>query len=195
MKNMLATLLLSQGTPMMVAGDEFGRTQQGNNNAYCQDNEISWVDWKLDESDERLIRFVKKLTALRQKYPILRQKRFLSGVFNEEIGVKDVAWMSASGAEMSAQEWDDPNTRSFGMLLDGRAQQSGIRQRGQEATLLIVFNSWQDVVKFKLPAAPEGQCWELVADTNMPDLPDGTRFDIGHVYEVTARSLLVFELI
>ena len=179
---------------MMLAGDEFGRTQQGNNNAYCQDNEISWVDWNLDEPAERLIRFVKKLTGLRQKYPILRQKRFLSGVFNEELGVKDVAWMSASGAEMSAQEWDDPNTRSFGMLLDGRAQQSGIRQRGQEATLLIVFNSWQDVVKFKLPAAPEGQCWELVADTNMPDLPDGTRFDIGHVYEVTARSLLFFEL-
>src|SRR5258706_988003 len=199
MKNMLATLLLSQGTPMMLAGDEFGRTQRGNNNAYCQDNEISWVDWKLDEADERLIRFVKKLTGLRQKYPILRQKRFLSGVFNEELGVKDVAWIATSGAEMTPQEWDDSNTRCIGMLLDGRAQQSGIRQRGHEATLLIVFNSWQDVVKFKLPSAPEGECWELVADTNMPDLPElqptGSRFDIGHAYEVTARSALVFELI
>ncbi len=199
MKNMLATLLLSQGTPMMLAGDEFGRTQRGNNNAYCQDNEISWVDWKLDEADERLIRFVKKLTGLRQKYPILRQKRFLSGVFNEELGVKDVAWIATSGAEMTPQEWDDSNTRCIGMLLDGRAQQSGIRQRGQEATLLIIFNSWQDVVKVKLPAAPEGEAWELVADTNMPDLPElqptGCRFDIGHVYEVTARSALVFELI
>ena len=194
MKNMLGTLLLSQGTPMMLAGDEFGRTQKGNNNAYCQDNELSWVDWNVDEPAERLIRFVRKLTALRHKYPILRQKRFLSGIYSEELGVKDVTWISASGKEMTAAEWDDPNTRCFGMLLDGRAQQSGIRQRGQEATLLIVFNSWQDVVKFTLPAAPEGECWELLADTNMPDLPEGRRFDIGHVYQVTARSLLLFEL-
>ena len=100
---------------------------------------------------------------------------------------------------MTAQEWDDTNPHCFGMLLDGRAQQSGIRQRGQEATILIVFNSWQDVVKFTLPSAPEGECWELVADTNMPDLHElqnsCSRFDIGHVYEVTGRSLLVFELI
>ena len=130
---------------------------------------------------------------------MLHQKRFLTGIYNEELGVKDVAWISATGEEMSAAEWDDGNTRCFGMLLDGRAQQSGIRQRGHEATLLIVFNSWQDVVKFKLPAAradgDAGSCWELVADTNMPDLPDGTRFDIGHVYEVTGRSLLLLELV
>ena len=87
--------------------------------------------------------------------------------------------------------------RCFGMLLDGRAQQTGIRQRGQEATLLIIFNSWQDVVKFKLPGAGETTAahWELLADTNMPDLPEGSRFDFGHVYEVTGRSLLLFELV
>jgi glycogen operon protein len=85
--------------------------------------------------------------------------------------------------------------RCFGMLLDGHAQQSGIRQRGQEATLLIIFNSWQDMVQFKLPGAPDGQCWELIADTNMPDLPEGSKFDLGHVYEVTGRSLLLFELV
>jgi len=195
MKNMLATLLLSQGTPMILAGDERARTQQGNNNAYCQDNEISWLDWKTDDAIDRLIRFVKKLTALRHKYPVLRQKRFLSGTFNEDLGVKDVAWVSTTGAEMTSAEWDDGNTRCFGMLLDGRAPQTGIRQRGHEATLLIIFNSWHDVVHFKLPAAPDGECWELVADTNMPDLPDGSRFDIGHVYEVTGRSLLLFELV
>ncbi|HUQ73574.1 MAG TPA: glycogen debranching enzyme GlgX, partial [Burkholderiales bacterium] len=199
MKNLLATLLLSQGTPMLLAGDERGRTQHGNNNAYCQDNEISWVDWTSDDAIERLLRFVKKLTALRQKYPILRQKRFLSGEYNEDLGVKDVTWLSTSGEEMTQEAWQDGNTKCFGMLLDGRAQQSGIRQRGQEATLLIVFNSWQDVVKFKLPTASspedEGSCWELVADTNMPDLPHGTKFDLGHEYEVTARSLLLFELV
>jgi glycogen operon protein len=193
MKNLLATLLLSQGTPMLLAGDERARTQGGNNNAYCQDNEISWVDWQSDDAIERLIRFVKRLTKLRQRYPILRQKRFLSGVYNEDLGVKDVTWVSASGNEMTQDEWQGP-TKCFGMLLDGRAQQSGIRQRGHEATILIVFNSWQDVVKFKLPAPTDAEAWELVADTNMPDLPDGTKFEIGHEYEVTARSLLVFEL-
>src|SRR5258706_247180 len=130
MKNILATLLLSQGTPMTLAGDEFARTQNGNNNAYCQDNELSWLGWKHDERAERLIRFVKRLTSLRHRFPILRQKRFLSGVYNEELGVKDVTWVSASGEEMSEAQWKDPHTRCFGMLLDGRAQQTGIKQRG-----------------------------------------------------------------
>ncbi len=194
MKNILATLLLSQGTPMILAGDEFARTQNGNNNAYCQDNELSWLGWKHDERAERLIRFVKRLTSLRHRFPILRQKRFLSGVYNEELGVKDVTWISASGEEMSEAQWKDPHTRCFGMLLDGRAQQTGIKQRGQEATLLIVFNSWQDVVKFSLPNTNGGGEWSLLADTNMPDLPEGSRFAIGHPYEVTGRSLLLLEL-
>ncbi|MGQ0655536.1 MAG: glycogen debranching protein GlgX [Betaproteobacteria bacterium] len=194
MKNMLATLLLSQGTPMLLAGDEFARTQRGNNNAYAQDNELSWVDWNLDEPGERLIRFVKKLTGLRYRYPILRRSRFLSGRYDEELGVRDLTWINATGAEMQEADWKDGGTRCFGMLLDGRAQSTGIKQRGKEATLLIVFNSWHDVVRFTLPQAQGGKAWELVADTNMPDLPEGKRFDLGAVYEVTARSLLLFEL-
>ena len=198
MKNMLATLLLAQGTPMLLAGDEFARTQRGNNNAYGQDNEISWVDWNVDEPGERLIRFVKKLTGLRHRYPILRRTRFLTGVYNEDLGVKDVTWINATGAEMQEADWKDGNTRCFGMLLDGRAQTTGIKQRGKEATLLIIFNSWHDVVKFTLPPAPghdgDARSWELVADTNMPDLPQGKRFEQGVVYEVTSRSLLLFEL-
>jgi isoamylase len=197
MKNMLGTLLLAQGTPMLLAGDEFARTQQGNNNAYCQDNELSWVDWNHDERAQRLIRFVKKLTGLRHKYAILRRSRFFTGVYSEELGVKDLTWIKATGEEMAEADWGDGGSRSIGMLLDGRAQPTGIRKRGQEATLLLVFNAWQDVVRFtlpKLPEAPGGAGWLLVADTNMPDLPDGGRFDFGHVYEVTARSLLLFEL-
>ncbi|HXU41785.1 MAG TPA: glycogen debranching protein GlgX [Burkholderiales bacterium] len=194
MKNILATLLLSQGTPMLLAGDEFARTQNGNNNAYCQDNEISWLDWNHDERAERLIRFVRRLTGLRHRFPILRQKRFLSGIYNEGLGVKDVTWVGTSGKEMTEAEWKDSNMRCFGMLLDGRAQQSGIKQRGHEATLLIVFNSWQDVVKFTLPGTNGGGEWRLLADTNMPDLPEGSRFAIGHPYEVTGRSLLLLEL-
>ncbi len=198
MKNMLATLLLSQGTPMMLAGDERARSQRGNNNAYCHDDEISWLDWRTDDAIERLIRFVRKLTGLRHRFPILRQRRFLSGTYNEELGIKDVTWISTTGQEMTPEEWQNGHTRCFAMLLDGRAQQTGIRQRGQEATMLIIFNSWQDVVKFTLPEARgdgnEGKEWDLLADTNMPDLPEGSRFAFGHVYEVTARSLLLFQL-
>jgi glycogen operon protein len=194
MKNLLATLLLSQGTPMLLAGDEFARTQRGNNNAYCQDNEISWVDWNHDERAQRLISFVRKLIGLRQQYPVLRRARFLTGEYNEELGVKDVAWINATGEEMRQAHWDDPNTRCFGMLLDGRAQETGIRRRGELATLLIIFNPWQDVVRFKLPAAPGGSAWTLRADTNFTHATEEPRFDIGHVYEVTARSLLLFQL-
>ena len=140
-RNFLATLLLSQGTPMLLAGDEFARTQNGNNNAYCQDNEISWVDWDITEKGQSLIRFVQRLTALRHKYPILRRSRFLTGDYNEELGVKDVTWINASGTEMKPEEWGDTNMRCFGMLMDGRAQPTGIRQRGEDATLLMVLNA------------------------------------------------------
>ena len=194
MKNMLATLLLSQGTPMILAGDEFGRSQRGNNNAYCQDNEISWVRWVHDDRAQRLIRFVKKLIGLRSRYPILRRTRWLTGQYDEQLGVKDVTWINATGDEMREEHWKDANVRCFGMLLDGRAQSTGIRKRGEEATLLIIFNPWQDVVKFKLPGANGGEGWKLLADTNFPDSPDEPDFEPGHEYEVTARSLLLFQL-
>ncbi|HZR70290.1 MAG TPA: glycogen debranching protein GlgX [Burkholderiales bacterium] len=193
-RNFLATLLFSQGTPMMVAGDEFGRTQQGNNNAYCQDNEISWVDWDHGERGAALVAFVQALTELRRRYPILRFTRFLAGTLNEELGVKDVTWISATGAEMKTEEWEDGNTRCFGMLLDGRAQPSGIRQRGQETTLLVVFNAWHDVVNFTLPEGTGGDGWSLLLDTNIPDKKQAPAFAFGHAYAVTGRSLLLFEL-
>ncbi len=104
-RNLLATLLLSQGTPMLLAGDEFGRTQQGNNNAYCQDSAISWLNWDLQEKGQGLIRFVRKLTALRHKYPILRRNRFFTGEHNAALDVKDVTWINANGAEMQAGDW------------------------------------------------------------------------------------------
>ena len=150
MRNFLGTLLLSQGTPMLLAGDEFARTQQGNNNAYCQDNEISWVDWDIGEEGQRLIRFVQMLTALRHKYPILRRTRFLTGTHNEELGVKDVTWINASGAEMKPENWGDMDMECFGMLMDGRAQATGIRKRGEDATLLMVLNGYHDLVEFTL---------------------------------------------
>ena len=191
-RNMLATLLLSQGTPMLLAGDEFGRTQQGNNNAYCQDDEISWLNWNLDKKGESLIRFVKKLCELRQKYPILRRSRFLTGAFDEELDVKDLTWINASGAEMSAEEWGDAQMKCFGMLIDGRARPSGVRQRGTEATMLLVLNSHFDLVNFTLPECAGGNGWSLLVDTNIADREPQYRGTAGDVYGVTGRSLTLF---
>ncbi|MEI9974621.1 MAG: glycogen debranching protein GlgX [Ignavibacteriota bacterium] len=194
-RNFLSTLLLSQGTPMMLAGDEFARTQYGNNNAYCQDNEISWVDWSLAEKNAGLRDFVRKLTGIRHKYPILRRNLFLNGEYLAELEVRDVTWINANGDQMGQENWDDPAARCFGMLLDGRAQTTGIRQRGKEATLLMVINGFHDAVEFTLTGcAGEGE-WSLLIDTNMPEPQDSSqRFEIGHRYVVTGRSMLLFVL-
>jgi isoamylase len=194
MRSMLGTLLLSQGTPMLLAGDEFGRTQRGNNNAYCQDNEISWLDWNLAKQNQSQIAFVQQLTALRHKYPVLRRSRFLTGEYNEELKVKDVTWINANGNEMQGSQWADPNMRCLGMLMDGRAQTSGVKQLGHDATLLLVLNVYQDVVQFTLPQCVGGDQWSLLLDTNIPDLPEGSVFKMGTPYAVTAHSLLLFEL-
>src|SRR5690348_14305114 len=193
MRNLLTTLLLSQGTPMMVAGDEFGRTQQGNNNAYCQDNEISWLNWNIDDRGKALTQFVQQLTGLRHKYPILRRTRFLTGEYNQELEIKDVTWINANGSEMQESNWADTGMRCFGMLIDGRAQTTGIRKRGQDTTLLLVFNSHHDVVQFTLPDCTGGREWSLLIDTNIPGKEDGS-FSTGESYEVTARSLVLFKL-
>ncbi len=195
-RNFLATLLLSQGTPMLLAGDEFGNTQYGNNNAYCQDNEITWLDWSAAADARPLSEFVRHLTSLRRKYPILRRNRFLTGAVNERIGVKEITWIHASGAEMTEEQWKDGNMLCFGMMLDGRAQATGLKQRGTDATLLIVFNSYHDVVKFTLPESSEGRHWELIIDTNIPESPrgPGKQFEPHAEYETTGRSLLAFVL-
>ncbi len=198
MRNMLATLLLSQGTPMMVAGDEFARTQQGNNNAYCQDNDISWVDWSLLQKNKAQVEFVRKLTSLRHQYPIFRRNLFLIGEYNQELGVKDVTWINANGAEMESANWGDDAMRCFGMLMDGRAQTTGIHQRGHEATMLMVINGHFDLVTFTLPKHPGGNAWTLLIDTNIEDTAEKSfekkAFATGESYGVTARSLLLFEL-
>ena len=190
----IATLLLSQGTPMLLAGDEFARTQNGNNNAYCQDNEINWIDWDIAEDGRALIRFVQQLTALRHKYPILRRTRFLTGVYNEELGIKDVTWINASGTEMKPEEWGDMSMECFGMLMDGRAQPTGIRKRGEDATLLMVLNAYHDLVGFTLPETAGGSQWQLLIDTNLAEDAEMGTFTTGAVYGVTGRSLLLFAL-
>jgi isoamylase len=183
---------------MILAGDEFGRTQNGNNNAYCQDNEVSWVDWKFDENAESLIEFTKRLTGLRRRYPVLRQSRFLSGIWNEELGLKDATWLTPAGEEMKEEDWHNPAAKCLGLLLDGRAQMSGIRQRGSEATLLLITNAYHDVVLFTLPKVSGGRDWRRLLDTNKPEEDDDpdrpVLYRFGQQYQVTGRSLLLLSL-
>ena len=191
-RNMLATVMLSQGTPMITAGDEFGRTQQGNNNAYCQDDEISWVNWKFDENQRGLAKFFRRLVEMFNRYQVLRRSRFFTGAMDPDIDVKDVTWIDPHGSEMTLETWDNERTRCFGMLLDGRAQATGIKKRGSDVTLLLVFNAHHDVVKFTLPRCYDAGGWKRLIDTNDPDLPE-QMFKIRARYLVTARSLLLFE--
>ncbi len=193
-RNLLATLLLSQGTPMLLAGDEFGRTQQGNNNAYCQDDEISWVNWEIDGYNRLLIDFVRKLIAVRNAFPILRRNRFLSGEHNADLDVRDVRWVTPAATDMGDEQWSDPNARCFGMLLDGRAQASGIKRPSMDATALLVLNAHHDVVRFRVPEVVGGSRWRRLIDTNVPEGQGRLEVRSGDEYEVTGRSVLLLGL-
>jgi isoamylase len=178
---------------MILAGDEFGRTQKGNNNAYCQDNDISWVDWSLVQKNGKLLKFSSKLCALRHKYPILRRNLFLNGEHIEELDVRDVTWINPKGSEMGGEDWQAP-VRCLGMLLDGRAQTTGIRQRGKEATILIVINGHHEAVDFTLPEVAGASSWCLLIDTDVSDLQQAASLAIGANYTGAARSVVLFVL-
>ena len=194
-RNILSTLFFSQGLPMLLAGDEFGRTQGGNNNAYCQDSPIGWVDWAISEDGHKLYTFVQKLARLRHEYPILRRERFLTGSYNEELDVKDVTWLRPDGSEMHDADWLDGNALSLGVLLDGRTQVTGIRKRGSDQTLLIVFNAYHEVVQVTLVEVTGGKKWVRLVDTNQPEADETDTFEFDHVYDVTGRSVVLFKLV
>jgi isoamylase len=180
---------------MLLAGDELGRTQHGNNNAYGQDNEISWLDWdRAGENGRALCQFTRRLLALRATKPVLRRRRFLSGAYNEELDVKDVSWLTPTGEEMTPAQWNDPMARALGVLLDGRAQPTGIRRHGRDLTMLLILNAHHDVVTFKLNAVVGGSCWMLLVDTSQPELDDPVPLAFDVEYEVAGRSLLLLEV-
>ncbi|MDR3516314.1 MAG: glycogen debranching protein GlgX [Azospirillaceae bacterium] len=194
-RNMLATLLFAQGTPLILGGDEFGRSQDGNNNAYCQDNALNWFDWRaIDDDGQALMAFVRVLTALRHKHPLLHRNRFRTGSFNPVLGVKDVTWLTPDATEMTPDQWRDATARCLGMVLDGRAQASGITRPGADTTLLLITNAHHDVVPFKLPNVVGSSAWQRLIDTNTPDQSETPIFAAGDDYLVTGRSLLLFAL-
>nr|WP_299242270.1 glycogen debranching protein GlgX [uncultured Halomonas sp.] len=194
-RNFLATTLFAQGTPMLLAGDELLRTQQGNNNAYCQDNEVSWVDWNLAGDAHAMIEYLRRLIELRERYPILRRGRFLSGEYSEEMGLREVTWLTPQAEEMSVERWEDPQARSLGLLLDGRARPSGIRRAGVDVTLLLLFNASHEEESFVLPEVPGSDRWICRLDTCQGLDVDNRHYDVGDSYTVAAYTLVMLELV
>ena len=195
-RNLLATLFLSQGVPMLTMGDEYGRTQNGNNNAYCQDNEISWFNWNWTKDQQELHQFTRNLIALRRDNPVFHRRRFFDGQTIHEDDLGDILWISPSGQEMSGDEWNSTHTRSLGMILNGAGMKE-YDERGRRVKddiFLVILNGWWEVVPFTLPGVADYSRWEQLVDTHIPDIPTGEDALANTVYQLGARSLTVFRL-
>jgi len=191
-RNFLATLLLSQGVPMLCAGDEFGRTQRGNNNAYCQDNKVSWLNWNHGEAEQRLLAFVRMLIQLRREQPVLRRRQFFQGRPIRGSEVKDVSWLEPSGKEMTDKAWNAGFIRCLGVLLAGD-QIDELDERGRRIegdTLLLLLNAHHEPIPFTLPKHAGGW-WDLVFDTAKGNA-DEVCHSVGQVYDLADRSMAVF---
>ncbi|MEV4246567.1 glycogen debranching protein GlgX [Streptosporangium canum] len=195
-RNYLATLFISQGVPMMLAGDEFGRTQGGNNNAYCQDNEISWVDWSLVKDEKGLLDFVRSLSGLRRAHPVLQRRRFFHGRKADD-GTRDIVWLTPSGEEMSASDWHTGYAKALTVFLNGDAiTEPG--PRGEpilDDSFLLLINGHHEDMDFTLPDAKYGAEWRTVLDT-ADDGPKDGRPPEGlwppeAVVPVTSRSMQI----
>lgn len=166
-RNLLATLVISQGVPMILGGDETGRTKMGNNNTYCQDNEMSWIKWDLNSKSEDFLAFTRYLTTIWKDHPMLHRNNFLHGKSITKKGRRDVTWLRPDGGEMEVSNWNDVNTRSFGMLLSGDAndERDSHGNKIKDDTILVLLNAfWEDMI-FNLPSEFTNGPWVLALDT------------------------------
>ena len=192
-RNFLATLLLSQGVPMLSHGDELGRTQQGNNNAYCQDNELTWINWDLTEEQRELCEFARQLVHLRLTEPVLRRRKYFQG--RSIRGGQDVAWLAPDGCEMADAAWTADFVRSLGMLLSGDGIQE-VDERGEPITgdtLLILLNAHDDQVSFTLPPLDDRHSWRRLFDTIDARTPM-VDCRAGEPYPLRGRCVAVFKV-
>jgi isoamylase len=192
-RNFLATLFLSQGVPMLLAGDELGHTQGGNNNAYCQDNATSWIDWNLDEKRQRLLSFTRSLIHGRLSQPVLMRKDFFQGHAIFDAKLKDVAWFRPDGTEMGKEDWKKPVLRSLGFLLGGDAI-GELDERGGKVmgdSLLILLNAGDEPLPFTLPAVEWGRDWEWWLDTSDGHAAGRRDYPAGETVTVPGRALVV----
>jgi len=194
MRNLMATLMLSQGVPMLLAGDEIGRTQGGNNNAYCQDNEIGWIDWT--SVDEDLLAFSRALIALRRAHPVFRRPRFFQGKRLGDSEVKDITWVTPDGREMTQGDWRMPFARSLAFILGGESCSRDATSGDAQAddTFLVMMNAFFDTIPFTLPPASLAPAWEVVVDTSKPKpMWPGEVWNAGNRFPLPAHSVVVLK--
>ncbi len=191
-RNFLVTLFCSQGVPMLLAGDELGRTQHGNNNAYCQDNEISWVDWDTAGKHADLLDFTCSLIALRRDHPVFRRRRFFSGTAPGNTGLGDITWLTPAGAEMTVSDWG-ADERALAVLLNGNAiTEPGPRGEAiVDQSFLLLFNAADQPVTFTLPAAGPEAAWAVAVDTASPEPADGDSVPAASELTVIGRAVVV----
>ena len=196
-RNMLATLFLSQGVPMICGGDEFGRTQKGNNNAYCQDNEVSWFSWSLSDEQKQLLEFTKRLIHLRSQHPVFRRPKFLHGRRIRDSEIKDVMWFNSGGNEMSDEEWNSPFMRCLGMLLSGDSTDIPDAEGRPilDETFFLLINAHFEPIDFVLPGLEKLE-WELFLDTSEEDgfVAKAKLFASGDDVPVMERSACLLRL-
>ena len=194
-RNLLATLLFSQGVPMLLAGDETGHTKQGNNNTYCQDNQLSWLDWKLDRDRQRLLEFTRFIIQLRRNHPVLMRSTFFRGRAMRDSNIRDVRWLKPDGMDMGAEDWNNGQAKSFGMLLAGDAIEE-VDERGNHIegdTLLIWMNAHYERISLTMPKFRLGGEWELVMDTSRATgKRRNVRVDPGFRFDIEERSMVLF---
>lgn len=192
-RNMLTTLFLSQGVPMLVAGDEFGRTQQGNNNAYCQDNEISWLDWT--KMDENQLEFTRKLIRLRREHPVFCRRKWFQGLPIRGTAVEDIVWFLPDASEMDDHHWQEDHARSLAVYLNGQGIRS-VDNDGKkivDASFYLLFNAYWEDVSYELPNENYGAGWIKILDTNNDTIENFGEFAAGDTVLVPSRSILLFQ--
>jgi glycogen operon protein len=192
-RNFIATLFLSQGVPMMLGGDELGRTQLGNNNAYCQDNRVSWIDW--ENTDARLLEFTRELIRFRREHPVCRRRRWFTGQASHAGGVKDIEWFRPDGAEMKAHDWGVAYAKTLGMFVNGRVM-SELNQDGSRVTddcFFLIFNAYERPMEFRLPANKWSRSWTVILDTTEALPKQGATYLARNTVPVAGRAMVVLQ--
>ena len=187
----LATLFLSQGVPMLCGGDEMGRSQQGNNNAYCQDNEVSWIRWDLSDDERALVEFTCRVSRLMKEHPVLRRRTFLQGRTVGGTALKDITWLTPEGGEMTPAQWEANRVKCLGAVLAGDVGEVDDHGRPVVGEMLVyLLNAHSGSVPFPLPVQGEDERWECLIDTS-----DARRHGIKHrgvtKYPLASRSVAV----
>lgn len=193
-RNFLATLFLSRGTPMLLAGDESGRTQKGNNNAYCQDNTISWIDWQRASESQELIEFTQKLIQIRATYPVLSKGQFFDGQYIEGANIRDLAWYLPDGKELTLEDWENNRLKAFGLIMAFDDPTENNEKPIMDNSFIILLNPSSETIEFVIPENNISEYWEVIIDTSSDtSILHTAIFEINQPYNMTDRSLVLLK--